>query len=270
MPELPEVEVTCRCVRRELVGRGIKRVTVRNPHLRFPVPPEIARLEGTRVEAVDRRAKYILIRSGGQTAVIHLGMTGHLSFPDPAEPPGKHDHFDLALDDGRIMRYRDPRRFGALLWTDGDPMQMRILSSLGAEPLEPGFTGEYLHQRLARSRSPVKTALMKGDIVVGVGNIYASEVLYAAGISPLRRGDQVSLEECGILVGEIRRILEDSIARGGTTIRNYAQVDGSRGAFADCLKVYGRENENCPRCGGRIQRIVQGQRSTFYCSGCQR
>ena len=197
-------------------------------------------------------------------------MTGHLSVVSADEPLKKHDHYDFVLDDGNVLRYNDPRRFGALVWTDGDPMELKILSDLGVEPLTGDFTPEYLHSRLRSRKCPVKLSLMNNGIVVGVGNIYASEVLFASGIDPRRPSCEVTLAECESLVKNIREKLEQSIANGGTTIRDYAQVDGSRGEFADFLQVYGRASQPCPKCGSPVASFVIGQRSTFCCLTCQK
>jgi formamidopyrimidine-DNA glycosylase len=270
MPELPEVEVTCRGLRPLLTGRTVKAVTVRNRSLRVPVPEDIDGFAGGVISSVSRRAKYILLAIGGDTAVIHLGMTGHISVVDQSEPLKKHDHYDFILDNGKVMRYNDPRRFGGLWRISGDPFSCSPLAGLGAEPLTCDFTAEYLHSRLQRRHCPVKLSLMNNSIVVGVGNIYASEVLFASGIHPCRPSSDVSLDECEKLVAVIKCKLEESIKSGGTTIRNYSQVDGSRGEFADRLRVYGKPGCACPNCGSPVQTVTLGQRSTFYCSVCQK
>ncbi len=270
MPELPEVEVTCRGLRPLLTGRRVTDVVVRNPSLRVPVPGNISDLAGEVITSVSRRAKYILLTAGPKTAVIHLGMTGHLSVVDQNEPLKKHDHYDFILDDGKLMRYNDPRRFGGLWLPEGDPFSCAPLLGLGVEPLTDGFTAEYLYSRLQTRNCPVKLSLMNNVIVVGIGNIYASEVLFASGINPCRPSSEVTMNESRKLVSVIREMLEESIRNGGTTIRNYAQVDGSRGEFADRLRIYGKKGCPCPVCGSPVQSVVVGQRSTFYCSACQK
>ncbi len=270
MPELPEVEVTCQGLMPSLVGRKILDIKVRNYSLRFPIPEDIVLLCGGVIDAVQRRAKYILLRIGSNTAVLHLGMTGHLSVVPLNTPVEKHDHYDFILDNDMILRYNDPRRFGALLWTSGDPNAMKVLSSLGVEPLSELFSAQYLYDHLLKCKGAIKLALMNNKIVVGIGNIYASEVLFKAKIDPRRVANTITLKQCEVLVKIIKETLQFSITQGGTTIRNYSQVDGSRGAFADHLQVYDREGQPCPICANPLSKVILGQRSTFYCSKCQR
>lgn len=271
MPELPEVESTRRGLEREVVGCVVARVTVRDRRLRWPVPASLSRkLAGRTINAVRRRAKYLLIGVGDGTALVHLGMSGSLRMFDSPANPLPHDHIDVILDDGRCMRYRDPRRFGCWLWTDTDPSRHRLIAHLGPEPLEPGFDGAWLHARLRARTAPIKSLLMDSRIVAGVGNIYATEALFIAGIDPRRAGGRISRHRVNRLVCAIRRVLRAAVEAGGTTIRDYAATDGAEGEFVNLLSAYGRHGEPCPRCGAPISRTIIGQRTTWFCRGCQR
>lgn len=270
MPELPEVETTRRGIAPHLVGRRIESVLVRERRLRWPVPRELERrAAGQEIRDVGRRAKYLLVTTTGGTALVHLGMSGCLSIVDRDTPPRAHDHVDIALDSGRLLRFNDPRRFGTLLWT-ADPGRHRLLTGLGPEPLSEGFDGDYLHLRARGRRGAIKSFLMNAAIVVGVGNIYASEALHYAGIHPKRRADRVSRARMGALAAAVRQVLEKAIAAGGTTLRDFYGGDGAPGYFRHQLTVYGRAGEPCLRCGEPIRQAVIGQRSSFYCLGCQR
>ncbi|MBP8924416.1 MAG: bifunctional DNA-formamidopyrimidine glycosylase/DNA-(apurinic or apyrimidinic site) lyase [Pseudomonadales bacterium] len=271
MPELPEVETTRRGVMPYLVGRRIVAVTVREARLRWPVPANLeALLCNRQVLGIDRRGKYLLIRFEQGTLLVHLGMSGSLRVVEQAETGlRKHDHVDLHLEDGRILRYHDPRRFGAFLWLEGNPLQHSLLRDLGPEPLEPDFDGDYLHARARGRRSAVKQLLMDGRIVVGVGNIYANEALCLAGIHPLRQAGRVSLRRYRTLADAVRTVLGNAIAQGGTTLRDYVNGTGSPGYFSLSLRVYGREGEPCLHCGQPIRAVRSAQRATFYCSNCQ-
>ncbi len=272
MPELPEVETTRRGVTPALVGRRVTVVTVRQPRLRWPVPTARLRRElvGQRIDTVERRAKYLLLRTAAGTALLHLGMSGSLRVLPPGTPAGPHDHVDLGLDDGAMLRLRDPRRFGALLWTRRDPALHPLLRDLGPEPFDPAFDGAYLRARAQGRRIAVKPFLMDGRVVVGVGNIYASESLHRAGIDPRRAAGRVSLARYGRLADAVREVLGEAIEAGGTTLRDYTGSHGEAGWFSIRLAVYGREGEPCPACGALVHGIVLGQRSTFFCSACQR
>lgn len=270
MPELPEVETTRRGIAPHLVGQRVSLVIVRERRLRWPIPEDLdVRLSGQRIEAVERRAKYLLIRFEAGTLIAHLGMSGSLRLVEGALPPAKHEHVDLLLESGQALRYTDPRRFGALLWSD-DPLNHVLLASLGPEPLSEAFDGERLFQ-LSRGRSmAVKPFIMDNAVVVGVGNIYASEALFAAGIDPRRPAGGISRARYLKLADEIKRILALAIERGGTTLRDFVGGDGKPGYFQQELFVYGRGGEFCKHCGTTLREVRLGQRASVYCSRCQR
>jgi formamidopyrimidine-DNA glycosylase len=271
MPELPEVETSRRGIEPWLAGQQVTRVLVRDRRLRWPVPPGFEQqLTGQRVNAVERRAKYLLLRTTAGTALLHLGMSGSLRIIDPDEPPAKHDHVDIQLSNGKALRFRDPRRFGCLLWADGDGLQHPLLSKLGPEPLGDAFDGDYLWHR-ARGRSvAIKQFIMNAGIVVGVGNIYASEALFEAGIHPARQAQRISKLRMGQLAAAIRAVLERALQAGGTTLRDFSGGDGEPGYFRQQLNVYDRHDEPCRVCAKPVSASVQGQRSTYYCTHCQR
>ncbi len=270
MPELPEVETSRRGIAPWLEKRRVTGITVRERRLRWPVPPDIDReLPGKFIRRLRRRAKYLLVAPVGGTLLLHLGMSGSLRIADPAEPPGAHDHVDIVVDSGKALRFRDPRRFGSLLWTP-DPDAHPLLRDLGPEPLDPGFDGAYLHARARGRRVAVKSFIMNAAVVAGVGNIYANEALFEAGIHPKRRADRISLPRMERLAQAIRDVLDRAIEAGGTTLNDFHGADGEPGYFAQELKVYGREDEACPRCREPLAVAVIGQRSTFYCRQCQR
>ncbi|NGX17612.1 bifunctional DNA-formamidopyrimidine glycosylase/DNA-(apurinic or apyrimidinic site) lyase [Wenzhouxiangella sp. XN24] len=272
MPELPEVETTRRGVAPWIEGTRVTAVALRQPQLRWPVPASLGReLPGRRVLAAERRAKYLLFRAeGDRTLMLHLGMSGSLRILQAAAPPGRHDHMDLVLEGGRLLRFHDPRRFGSADWIAGDPLRHPLLCELGPEPLGPGFSPEYLAAACRGRRIAIKQLIMNGRIVVGVGNIYASEALFRAGIHPLRAAGRIGAPRLAALVTAIREVLEAAIRQGGTTLRDFAWGDGQRGYFRPELAVYDRAGEPCLRCAGTIRAIVQGQRSSYYCAGCQR
>lgn len=269
MPELPEVETTLRGIAPVLHGRTISEVRVRNASLRWPVTDEVQQACGQRVSAVQRRAKYLLIvlESGG--LMIHLGMSGSLHICAADDAPRKHDHVDIVLDNGRCLRFNDPRRFGLLCWWKPPAEEHALLRHLGPEPLQDGFSGAYLYQKSRGRRGAVKNFIMDGKIVVGVGNIYASESLFMAGIHPARAAGRISAMRYDALVIAIRDVLNRAIAQGGTTLRDFASPDGSPGYFAQELLVYYREDAPCFQCGRPIRKKVIGQRSSFYCPICQ-
>ncbi|MEZ5558497.1 MAG: bifunctional DNA-formamidopyrimidine glycosylase/DNA-(apurinic or apyrimidinic site) lyase [Pseudomonadales bacterium] len=269
MPELPEVETTRRGIAPHLRGRVLSGWEVRNAALRWPVviPSELA---GQPLLGVDRRAKYLLLRLPGGALILHLGMSGSLRILPRGTPPLKHDHVDLFLDDDLILRLNDPRRFGSLHW-QADPVESHwLLTGLGIEPLSEGFDGAYLKRAARRRRAPVKSFLMDGRIVVGVGNIYASEALFLAGIRPTLRAGRVTLASYQRLAGAVREVLSSAIGMGGTTLRDFVNQDGQPGYFKQSLFVYGRDGQPCRRCGSelRLQRV--GQRATVFCPNCQR
>lgn len=271
MPELPEVETTRRGIAPWLTGQRLAQVVVRVPHLRWPVPGDLAgQLIGARVTDVGRRAKWLLLRTDRGTALLHLGMTGSLRVLPAFTAPGRHDHLDLETADGVTIRFTDPRRFGAVLWTVGDPAQHPLIAPLGPEPLGPDFTAGYLARCSQRRHIAIKPHLMNGRIVVGVGNIYASEALFRAGIHPARAAGRVALPRLAGLVAAVREVLEDAIRAGGSTIRDYSGSDGQPGYFARQLRVYERAGLPCLNCGEPVRQKVLGQRSSYYCARCQR
>jgi formamidopyrimidine-DNA glycosylase len=270
MPELPEVETTRRGIAPHLEGHRITGVVLRRPDLRWPIPPEVSSLlPGQVIDTVERRAKYLLLRTAAGTALLHLGMSGVLRVLPANTPIGRHDHVDIALDSGQVLRFTDPRRFGALLWQmPGETHE--LLEGIGPEPLTDDFDGDLLW-RLSRGRSAaVKTFLMDNAVVVGVGNIYASEALFAAGIDPRRAAGKVSRERYAKLAAEVKRILSHAITRGGTTLRDFLSPDGAPGYFYQELYAYGRAGEPCKACGTPIRVVTLGQRASFYCPSCQR
>jgi formamidopyrimidine-DNA glycosylase len=270
MPELPEVETTRRGIEPWVAGKIIARVVVRQPRLRWRVPQALAtELPGHRIETVVRRGKYLLLATNAGTMIIHLGMSGSLRVLPATTLPEKFDHVDLVLDDGMALRLRDPRRFGAVLWTRADPLHHKLLKGLGPEPLDPEFSGAYLF-RATRGRSrAIRDVLLDGHIVAGIGNIYANEALFDAGIRPTRAAGRLTRVRCDKLVQTIRATLKRAIHAGGTTLRDFQQANGEPGYFRISLKVYGREGEPCLVCCRPIKDIKLGQRSAFYCPRCQ-
>jgi len=270
MPELPEVETTRRGIAPHLCGQRVRAVVVREPRLRWPVTPALARgLAGRRIDAVERRAKYLLLRAGDHSLILHLGMSGRLRLTPPSTALKPHDHLDVVLESDLCLRLNDPRRFGAALWWPGDPLTHPLLRALGPEPLSPAFTGDALYGRSRGRRAPVKAFVMDSRVVVGVGNIYANEALFLAGIHPRRAAGRISRARYGRLAGAIKTVLADAIGRGGTTLRDYVSADGSPGFFQLELCVYGRAGEPCRRCAMPVRRITASQRGTFYCPHCQ-
>lgn len=271
MPELPEVETTRRGIEPHLRGRRIVAVIVRHAGLRWPVPANLPELlRGERIASVQRRAKYLLVPFAHGRLILHLGMSGSLRIVPAGAPVKKHDHIDIELDSGQALRYTDPRRFGAVLWqAAGEPEHM-LLAGLGPEPLTPEFDGAYLFERSRRRAVPVKSFLMDSRIVVGVGNIYANEALFGAGIRPDRAAGRIALPRYERLAGQVKFVLERSIAQGGTTLRDFVGGDGNPGYFKQQLQVYGRGGEECRLCGSALREIRLGQRATVYCQRCQR
>jgi formamidopyrimidine-DNA glycosylase len=275
VPELPEVETTRRGIEPHLVGRRIAAVTLRRTDLRWPIPPEIgALLPGQRIDRVERRAKYLLLHTEVGSALLHLGMSGMLRVLPPDVPIGKHDHVDIVLEGtteqrGRVLRFTDPRRFGSLLWQPPGEVHL-LLAALGPEPLTDAFDGDTLWRASRGRKAAVKLFLMDNANVVGVGNIYASEALFAAGIDPRRAAGGLSRARYTRLAVEVKRILAWAIERGGTTLRDFLNPDGAPGYFFRELNVYGRAGESCKICGMPIRQAVLGQRSTFWCPICQK
>jgi formamidopyrimidine-DNA glycosylase len=270
MPELPEVETTCRGIRPHLLNHRVTAVEVREPRLRWPISPALAEeLPGRTIISVERRGKYLILGCGDASLILHLGMSGNLRIVPADRPPGKHDHLDLIIDSGTRLRLQDPRRFGAVLWVPGDPMTHPLLAKLGPEPLGEQFDGDYLYERSRGRRVAVKNFIMNSHIVVGVGNIYANEALFHSGIHPLRATGRISRSRYRGLSGAIKEVLEQAIAQGGTTLRDFVGSDGRPGYFAQELSVYGRDGSPCPTCRHPIERRSLGSRGTFFCSRCQ-
>lgn len=271
MPELPEVETTRRGLAPHIEGSEVIEVTVRQPSLRWPVPGNLAaKLEGQVIQSIQRRGKYLLFKNTQGTLIGHLGMSGSMRICSADSEVKKHDHVDIRMANGKILRYHDPRRFGFLLWTEEDPLQHKMLNKLGPEPLSEQFTGKLLHQLSRKRRVPVKNFIMDSHVVVGVGNIYASESLFNAGIRPTRPAGKVSLAAYEQLAEIIRIVLARSIEQGGTTLKDFVNSDGQPGYFAQQLNVYGRAGQACPQCQTSIKSKVIGQRNSFYCPGCQK
>ncbi|MSP86166.1 MAG: bifunctional DNA-formamidopyrimidine glycosylase/DNA-(apurinic or apyrimidinic site) lyase [Methylotenera sp.] len=273
MPELPEVETTRRGLL-PLVGLVVKSVTIRHPRLRWPIPQHLAKTLPTQtLRGLSRRAKYILCEFSGESSggvlLLHLGMSGRIQLLDCNYPAEKHDHFDVEFTDGQVLRLRDPRRFGAVLWLDNIDTKHPLLSSLGPEPLEAGFNAKYLQQALSRKTLAIKNAIMDGHVVVGVGNIYASESLFRARIHPETPANTLSLKRCEKLVTEIKSTLQDALNAGGSSLRDFFGTDGQPGYFQQGYFVYARTGEPCKVCAQPIKSIRLGQRSAFYCEYCQ-
>jgi formamidopyrimidine-DNA glycosylase len=275
MPELPEVETVRRGLALRISGRRIVRAELRRPDLRRPFPPALAsRLDGARIGALGRRGKYILIELDTDgLLLLHLGMSGRITAGSAAIPAAPHDHVVLTLDDGTVIRFNDPRRFGLMDYVRrGEAAQHPLLSRLGPEPLESSFDGAYLSEALARKLTPIKAALLDQRVVAGLGNIYVCEALFRAGLSPRRRAASVGRGRADRLAMAIRSVLTEAIAAGGSSLRDYVQADGALGYFQHHWAVYGREGDPCPGCdcGSGVRRIVQSGRSTFYCAKRQR
>ena len=271
MPELPEVETTCRGIAPHILEQEVQQLIVRQPHLRWPVPRGLARrLRHKHIKRVSRRAKYLLVSTESGTLIIHLGMSGSLRVIRNQAPPGPHDHIDLVMANGILLRYTDPRRFGAWLWTDEAPELHPLLNRLGPEPLGSEFSGDYLY-RLARGRRlAVKSFLMDSRSVAGIGNIYANEALFLAGIHPARPAGRISRQRYDRLAGAVKEVLTLAIRQGGTTLRDFTHGEGRPGYFRQSLNVYGRGGETCRNCGTPLRESRTGQRSTVYCPNCQR
>ncbi len=268
MPELPEVETTRRGIAPLIQGKQVTGLVVRQPRLRWEIPP-LDQLVGEHVCEVSRRAKYLLIGFDTGTLIIHLGMSGSLRFLPANASPDRHDHFELQFGP-HALRLRDPRRFGAVLWSEGPPLQHALIRSLGPEPLSQDFHSDYLYQQARRRRIPIKQLLMTGGVVVGVGNIYATESLFLSGIHPGRACNRVSKARLQTLVEQVKAVLARAIQQGGTTLRDFQHEDGKPGYFQQQLHVYGREGETCRKCGSTIKAKQIGQRTSAWCPGCQR
>lgn len=271
MPELPEVETTRRGIAPHVTGRRVARIDVYDSRLRWPVPADLdARMRGRTIDRVDRRSKYLLFHAGESALLVHLGMTGTLRVFREPPPRRTHDHVDILLDDGTLLRYHDPRRFGAMLWLaasrDGHP----LLDALGPEPFDPQFDAGYLWRTTRSRRAAIKLALMDNRVVTGVGNIYANEALFRAGIHPGASARRLSKPRLGRLVDAVREVLEAAIAKGGSTLRDFVGSDGASGYFQLDYFVYGRAGDRCRVCATTVRQARQGGRSSFFCPNCQR
>lgn len=271
MPELPEVETTLRGIKPHLVGQKVINVTVRHPRLRWPIPSDIKNhLEGQTIRRLYRRGKYLLFEFKHGTMILHLGMSGRLCVLSKPTPAQKHDHVDIHFANHRYLRFTDPRRFGALLWTSEDPMTHPLLAIIGPEPLSKDFDGDYLYHQSRNRKVSVKSFVMNSAIVAGVGNIYATEALFQAGIHPHLSAGKISREKYQTLATAIKQILKKAIEKGGTTLKDFMKSDGTPGYFRIELKVYGHGGEPCPHCHTKLASTRLGQRSTVYCRKCQR
>jgi len=270
MPELPEVETTCRGIEPHIKGVVVRSITVRQPQLRWLIPDQISSsVPGQRLLEVQRRAKYILLKFSRGDIIIHLGMSGSLRVLSTGQLPAKHDHFDISFCNGVVLRLTDPRRFGAVLWQAVDQPH-KLLQNLGPEPLTETFTAKTFITAAKGRKVSIKQFVMDNKVVVGVGNIYAAEALFAAAIHPQTPVNQVSVDKFNKLVAAIKFILAQAIERGGTTLKDFVGGDGKPGYFAQELQVYGRKGETCNACLKPLKEIRLGQRSTVYCPNCQR
>ncbi|MGF1724506.1 bifunctional DNA-formamidopyrimidine glycosylase/DNA-(apurinic or apyrimidinic site) lyase [Photobacterium nomapromontoriensis] len=269
MPELPEVEVSRMGISPHVIGQRVTQIVVRNAKLRWPIPDEITQIEGQVIRRVTRRAKYLMLETDIGYAIIHLGMSGNLRILPAEIPAEKHDHVDLCLASGEVLRYNDPRRFGAWLWQVCGS-EHPVLQKLGPEPLSDAFTAEYLQTKAQGKRIAIKQLIMDNHVVVGVGNIYANESLFMAGIHPKREAGKVSAKQLAQLVEEIKAVLAFAIEQGGTTLKDFKNADGKPGYFAQELQVYGKGGQPCPRCDKPLSELKIGQRATVYCSDCQK
>lgn len=271
MPELPEVETSRRGIEPHLLNKTITEVTIRQHKLRWPIPKDLPELvTGQKIRGVCRRAKYIYLKLDNGSIIIHLGMSGSLRICTKKTPAEKHDHIDITVSNNKILRLRDPRKFGCVLWAENDINDHRLIEALGPEPLEDAFDADYLHAKANNRQCSIKALIMNSHIVVGVGNIYASEALFRAGINPKRKAGNISLPRLQKLVTAIKLTLALAIEEGGTTLRDFTGINGQPGYFAQKLLVYGRTGQECTTCSKPIKKFTQQARSTFYCPQCQR
>jgi formamidopyrimidine-DNA glycosylase len=269
MPELPEVETTRRGIEPAILGRTITGWTLRQPRLRWPVILPDA-LRGERIRAVVRRAKYLVIETAGGSLIVHLGMSGSLRLTRADAEPGPHDHVDLQIDGDRVLRLTDPRRFGSIHYQGDDWRSHWLIRDLGVEPLDNEFDGDFLHRAARKRRVAIKLLLMDARVVVGVGNIYANESLFLAGIRPRVAAGRINRDRCVLLAQSVRDVLARAIRQGGTTLRDFVDASGRRGYFSQSLNVYGREDQPCYQCGAVLKGLRIGQRASVYCPNCQR
>jgi len=268
MPELPEVETTMRGIEPYVCGQTIERFIVRHHQLRWPIPPETTDMAGRLIQTVTRRGKYILMQLDEGSLIWHLGMSGSMAIQPINTPPLTHEHIEIRLTSGQSLKYRDPRRFGALLFCKDNPLHHRLLKNLGPEPLSADFDVEHLKAKCLNKTSSIKSVIMDSHNVTGVGNIYACESLFCAGINPLRKAGSISKKRLEKLVVSIKEILSAAILQGGTTLQDFTQVDGKPGYFAQSLSVYGIKGV-CRVCSADIKKIMQSQRSSYFCPKCQ-
>lgn len=270
MPELPEVETTRRSIESHVIGHQVRAAIIREPRLRWSIPDSLSHhLPSQFIQAVQRRGKYLLFSCSQGTVILHFGMSGHLRLIPADTPPRKHDHFDIVLDNGHCLRLNDPRRFGAVLWSEGDPLRHPLLKPLGLEPLDSTFNGRYLFQQSHHRRTAVKLFIMDSHRVVGIGNIYANEALFRAGIHPQRAAGRISLNRYERLAEAIKEVLYDALRAGGTTLKDFLSSNGKPGYFSRQIQVYGRAGNSCPVCNKPIRARQIGQRASFYCTYCQ-
>ncbi|MCQ8103133.1 bifunctional DNA-formamidopyrimidine glycosylase/DNA-(apurinic or apyrimidinic site) lyase [Methylomonas sp. SURF-2] len=270
MPELPEVETTRRGIAPHILGKTFAQVIIRQPGLRWPVPDGLTvTLPGLRLEGVERRGKYLLLSTGAGTLLIHLGMSGNLRITDGQQAVLKHDHADFVFADRTILRFNDQRRFGAILWTSEPAERHVLLSGLGPEPLSDRFNAQFLLDQCLNRRGPIKNLIMDSHVVVGVGNIYASESLFMAGVHPNRPAGALDLADCLRLCEAIKTVLQWAIEQGGTTLRDFVNAEGKPGYFQQSLAVYGRAGQACLTCAEPIQQLKIGQRASYFCGACQ-
>ena len=270
MPELPEIETILRGLSPQITGSVISDVIIRRPQLRWPIPINLPQcLVHQEVKQLSRRGKYLLIHVTTGTLIFHLGMSGSIRILERPTPPTAHDHVDIIFSDNRLLRYNDPRRFGAILWTNEDFSSHPLLQSMGIEPLDTHFTGQYLMKYCHNRRTAIKSLIMNSQVVTGIGNIYAAEALFIAHIHPATPAGLLSEHQCTQLVTAIKQILKSAIAQGGTTLKDFINSEGKPGYFAQSLHVYGRTNQPCTSCGKPLQLMQLGQRSTVFCPHCQ-
>lgn len=270
MPELPEVETTRQGIAPHISGQRINNIILRNPNLRYPITAEFqSQATGLIVDRVERRAKYLLLSTSAGTIIIHLGMSGNLRIVAAKTPPVKHDHVDIVFTPGICLRFHDPRRFGCVIWTQEDPTDHKLLKNLGIEPFDDSFNGSHLFSCSRGKKITAKQFIMDNQVVVGVGNIYASEALFLAGIDPRSPAGRISKTRYEKLASTILSVLKEAISNGGTTLRNFLNGEGKPGYFQQSLRVYGRGGEPCLVCGRSITLQVLGQRASYFCGGCQ-
>lgn len=271
MPELPEVETTLRGIEPHIHGEIITDVIIRNRSLRWPVPAALKKnLKQQVLREIQRRGKYLLFITDKGTAILHLGMSGSLRITDTSVTPEKHDHVDIVFANHKVLRFRDPRRFGCLLWTSKAVEQHKLISVMGPEPLSDSFNGDYLFEKSRKKKCTVKSFIMDSKVVTGVGNIYASEALFTAGILPTRQAGKISKARYQLLAQSIKDVLTEAISQGGTTLKDFTREDGQPGYFKQSLKVYDRAGQACITCASTVKQKTLNQRSTYYCSHCQR